>query len=90
MSAVPATSPQTAHSLEEALLRAKERWVPHGRFSMLYSSVFWLDVFVLIYGEYPKDPNTLEERRLGKRDPRWDTLFHEGGFKKFDELFGTK
>lgn len=90
MSAVPAPSPQTAPSLEEALLRAKDRWVPHNGFSMRWSSQFWLDVFIMVFGEHPLDPNTIEERRLGKRDPRWDTLFHEGGFTKYDELFGEE
>lgn len=88
MSALPVSSVPVAPSLEDALLRAKERWVPHGLFSMRFSSPFWLDVFIQVYGEEPKDPETIEERRLGKRDPRWDKLFHEGGFAKFDELFG--
>lgn len=90
MSAVPAPSLQTAKSLEEALLRAKERWIPHDGFSMRWSSSYWLDVFIQVYGEEPKNPGTAEERRLGKRDKRWDTLFHEGGFDKFDELFGEE
>lgn len=90
MSALPATSANPAVPLETALKIAAARWKPNGLFGRSLCPVFWRDVFMQVYGEEPDDTATEDERRKGKRDPRWDELFHNGGFKKYDELFGKE
>ena len=55
-------------TIKEALIAAREIFVPHDGYSIRTSPVFWTDVFVRRYGSFP----------LNDHDPRWDDLFSEG------------